>query len=55
MTDLIKAELDKIRAQKDRAIATVNACIGAENALNAVLDQVEKSENKEDEVCEPQS
>lgn len=55
MIDKIKAELENIRKQKTQAVAQYNACIGAEHALNAVLEQVEKSENKEDEVCEPQS
>lgn len=40
MTDSIKAELTKIRAQKDLAIATVNACIGAEQALNKLLSEI---------------
>lgn len=37
MTDLIKAELEKIRKQKEQTIAQLNALIGAEKVLEKLI------------------
>lgn len=47
MTDLIKAELENIRKQKEQTIAQLNALIGAEKVLEKVITQAETPEKGE--------
>lgn len=49
MLDKLNRKLDEIRKQKERATATLNALVGAEQVLMQLLDE---ETNKESEVVE---
>lgn len=50
MIDIIKAELDGVRKQREQAIAHLNALIGAEKVLEKLIAQAEKTEKETKKV-----
>lgn len=48
----ILGELEKIRADREKAVATLNALNGAESAFTNMLNVIKEKENKEKEVSE---